>query len=605
MCGLYAEWGTEYLAKEAILSAMRSRGPDDHGHWQQPLQHGVLHLLHTRLAIVDLSRAGHQPMLSDASNHGLVFNGEIYNHNQLRQELEQAGYRFRSKSDTEVLLHGYRHWGTDLFPRLEGIFACVFWDAERQELVLARDPLGVKPLLWWRTSSGWAVGSELAAFRGARRPHQPQLDPLALEQFWTWGAVQAPRTMVRDLEVFPAGHWARWRPGQPGDRWQFQAFNSWPERSWTTDQLSYAEAVEGVGTRLEQAVARQMLADVPVGAFLSGGIDSAALVALMGRHTSHPVQTISLGFREIGSVADERSAAAEVARHLGTDHRSIEVGAAEAEAWFPDFVDALDQPSVDGFNTYLVARCARQQGLKVALSGLGGDELFAGYPSFQAAWSHQQRPQVASVLRARLPRRLVQRLGWDSAAFEAGAASGAAWFRQLPWGERLEIPLAAQELEPHLDGLDLPAQLSRLELAGYMANILLRDSDAVTMHHGLELRVPFLDGDLVRYALQLPGAYRLRVGSLKPLLVDAMQGLLPDSVLNGVKRGFELPFARWLQGWPEPQLDPGLLGHAWPARVSRARAQFLRQPRHYRSWWQWTVLAAWIRAWPNLALPAE
>jgi len=427
---------------------------------------------------------------------------------------------------------------------------------------------------------------------------------LALEQFWTWGAVQAPRTMVRDLEVFPSGHWARWRPGQPGDRWQLQAFTSWPQRSWTTDQLTYAEAVEGVGTRLEQAVARQMLADVPVGAFLSGGIDSAALVALMGRHTSHPVQTISLGFRESGSVTDERSAAAEVARHLGTDHRSIEVGAAEAEAWFPDFVDALDQPSVDGFNTYLVARCARQQGLKVALSGLGGDELLAGYPSFQAAWSHQQRPQVASALRARLPRRLVQRLGWDSAAFEAGAASGAAWFRQLPRGERLEIPLAAQELEPQLVSLDLPAQLSRLELAGYMANILLRDSDAVTMHHGLELRVPFLDGDLVRYALQLPGAYRLRAGSLKPLLVDAMQGLLPDSVLNGVKRGFELPLARWLQGWPEPQLDPGLLGHSWPARVSRARTQFLRQPRHYRSWWQWTVLAAWIRAWPNLILPS-
>jgi len=463
----------------------------------------------------------------------------------------------------------------------------------------------VKPLLWWRTSSGWAVGSELAAFRAARRPHQPQLDPLALEQFWTWGAVQAPRTMVRDLEAFPAGHWARWRPGQPGDRWQLQTFNSWPQRSWTTDQLSYAEAVEGVGTRLEQAVARQMLADVPVGAFLSGGIDSAALVALMGRQTSHPVQTISLGFRETGSVADERSAAAQVARHLGTDHRSIEVGAAEAEAWFPDFVDALDQPSVDGFNTYLVARCARQQGLKVALSGLGGDELLAGYPSFQAAWSHQQRPQVASALRARLPRRLVQRLGWDSAAFEAGAASGAAWFRQLPRGERLEIPLAAQELEPQLVSLDLPAQLSRLELAGYMANILLRDSDAVTMHHGLELRVPFLDGDLVRYSLQLPGPYRMRPGSVKPLLVDAMQGLLPDSVLNGAKRGFELPLARWLQDWPAPQLDPGLLGHSWPARVSRARTQFLRQPRHYRSWWQWTVLAAWIRAWPNLALPAE
>lgn len=601
MCGVFAAWCEETLSPAPILKALHGRGPDDQGFVQQTLTSGgLLHLFHTRLAIVDLSPAGHQPMATDDGNLTLIFNGEIYNHSQLRLELKALGCTFYSHSDTEVLLQGFRIWGTDVFSRLEGIFSCVLWDVREQRLTLARDPRGVKPLLWWRDPSGWAVGSELEAFRAARLPRNPRLDHEALDAYWLWGSIQAPRTIIRQIAVVPPGHWAQWQASDAGDHWQLQGYHHWPQQSASLAELSYDEAVQGVRQRLEQAVARQMLADVPVGAFLSGGLDSAAITALMGSHTDRKVATFSLGFREAGIVPDERTEAEGLAQRLGTQHTSMEVGVGEAREWFADFVQALDQPSVDGFNTYLVARTARQEGLTVALSGLGSDEIFAGYPCFAAAGKAQQGHRMTSSLRRRLPRRVLQRLGWDHIPFTAGAAFGSSWFRQLHRGQTIQVPPVAQSLQNDLPGLDIIGQLSCLELSGYMSNTLLRDSDALTMHHGLELRVPFLDGELVDFVLRIPMAFKLKQGISKPLLSDAISPWIPADVLSRKKRGFELPFAKWLQSWPAPRLDPQALGPLWLQRVAQARRQFSHNPQHFHSWWQWIVLDEWLRSWPGL-----
>lgn len=603
MCGLFAQWGFAPVPPGPVLTTLRSRGPDDQGLWQQPVADGWLQLLHSRLAIQDLTPAGHQPMRSPDGRFVIVFNGEIYNAPELREQLQQSGLRFRSHSDTEVLLAGFARWGAELFPRLNGIFALAIWDDGRQELSLARDRFGVKPLLWWRGPTGWAVASELSVLRAAGLPPRPRLDHQALEQFWQWGAVQAPRTLVAGVESVPAGHWARWQASRPAAGWQLQPFTSLPSVGYSPDDFSYGEAVDAVASALARAVDRQMLADVPVGAFLSGGLDSAALVALMTARSTTPVRSFSLGFASEDlsrGVVDERSLAACTAHHFGTEHREVVLSRAEVVEGLAEFCDAIDQPSVDGLNTFLVARAARAQGLTVAVSGLGGDELFAGYPIFQRAWRFQSQTPAGGAWRGLLPWRLLQRLGWEHCRFAQGSVAALAAQRRLQRG----CEPAGLQLLPEERGLDGVAQLSRLELRGYMASTLLRDTDAVTMHHGLELRVPFLDNDLVDLLLRLPSAYKLSPGRTKPLLLDAMAGQLPELIQQAPKRGFELPLARWLLTLEDPPLAAEALGGPWPGRIQRARRRYHSRPHRFHGWWQWQVLSRWLAGWPQL-LEAE
>ena len=608
MCGVFGCWREAPIALAPVLEALHGRGPDDRGEATWPLGSGWLQLAHTRLAIQDLSPAGHQPMVSADGERHIVFNGEIYNAPELRQELEAAGLRFRSHSDTEVILEGHGLWGDALWPRLNGIFAVALVDQRRGHLTLARDRFGVKPLLWHRTEQAFAFGSELSAFKAAGMPARPRLDRVALDDFWQWGAVPAPRTIVEGIEVFPAGCLARWRLGQCASRWEIDRYARLPVVQLSSADLSYGEAVKACREALEAAVGRQLLADVPVGAFLSGGLDSTAIVALMRQCSSTIPDTFSLGFEQADAshrVVDERSLARRVAQACGTHHHELVIGFEEAVAAVPEFCRAIDQPSVDGFNTFLVARAARRHGLKVALSGLGGDELLAGYPVFQRAWSYSQAPHVWHGWQAQLPWRLQQRVGWQAARFRHGSVEALASHRRLhrnPSGRQgpslsveTEGLLSAEELQ-----LDLVAQLSRLELRGYMVNTLLRDSDAVSMHQGLELRVPFLDQPLVELLLRLPTAYKFRAGCNKPLLVDAMGAALPEEIVGAPKRGFELPFGAWLQAMAPSPLDAAVLGPLWATRIRSAKQRFNHRASSYHGWWQWQVLSRWLEGWPQL-----
>jgi asparagine synthase (glutamine-hydrolysing) len=559
MCGLFGAWGwSQQLDTTAALKALKSRGPDDQGEFHDPCG---LSLLHTRLAIQDLSPLGHQPMITSDQSLALVFNGEIYNQHKLRRELEAAGYNFRSLSDTEVLLHGFRHWKQDLWHRLEGIFAVACWEPHDQRLTLARDRFGVKPLLWQRKPQRLAFASELSALLASGCCHKAALNPRAIGSYLLWGSVSAPNTIVDGVQVFPAGHWASCQLGQS---WQLRRFS--PEQSPAQrSDLNLSAATEQTRLALQRAVQHQSIGDRPVGLFLSGGLDSGLLAAELRHQQEGAIHSVSVGFDGLPGAVDETDLAGQTAQALGLTHQRLGIGPQQLDHSFDGFLEAIDQPSIDGFNSHLVTQAARDQGMVVAFSGLGADELFGGY-------SHMQPGPLEGQLQAR-------RLKLHSITQQS-----------------------RQDLE-HTRSCGLPSDLSlsqcsELELRGYLHDTLLRDSDAVSMAQGLELRVPFLDSELVDLALSIPAELHRAEGP-KTLLRRLAGGQLPDAVLNAPKRGFNLALAPWLL--QHPRFNPRRIWSLLAKQTLQlSRRSFwgswivLRLSGRYKPYWRYVVLAEWL-----------
>ena len=585
MCGLFGSVGLGDLPEAAILAALRGRGPDDWGRWQA----GPTRLLHTRLAIQDLSPLGQQPMLSDNGALALVFNGEIYNQQELRLALEAEGERFRSRSDTEVLLRGFQRWNQQLWGRLNGIFAVACWEVEAQRLTLARDGFGVKPLLWKREIRGCAFGSELSAFEAAGLASRRQLSTAALESYALWGSVAAPLTLLSGVEVFPAGHWGQW---SPGGTWTLTSFAD-PLPPLTAappagEIPGWNDPATQVGITLQRAVERQAIGDVPVGLFLSGGLDSGLLAACLRRSQSGPIRSVAVGFDGLPGAVDETDLASLTAQHLGLEHRTLRIGKPELDAAFDGFLEAIDQPSIDGFNSYLVAAAASAGGMRVAFSGLGADELFGGYGHMVGLDRHRLlrvRQIRAAGLAPRQRRQLRQGRGRLLPADPSAIATAAPRAAHQPGGT---VPLRAASL---------------LELRGYLHDTLLRDGDAVTMHHGLELRVPFLDPELAALALALDEPQH-RQGGCKGLLRQVAAPLLPAAVLASPKRGFNLALAPWLLD--QPRFAPGRISRLLSSELKRRNLRdpklavaaswlLLRATNRWAPYWRWVVLAEWLQ----------
>lgn len=556
MCGLFGNFGEPLSSKsqQLIFTTLKGRGPDDQGLYLEKVSADKDHwltLFHTRLAIQDLSPLGHQPMASLSGDVCLIFNGEIYNQLHLRTELQQLGFCFSSNSDTEVLLHGYQHWGNALWGRLNGIFAVAIWDRPRAELILARDNCGVKPLLWKRSSTGLAFGSELSAFEAAGLASRGQLSPEGLQSYALWGAVAAPNTMLHGVEVFPPGHFVVCSISHEGIKSnQLNTFKA---------PLS---AKVSLSDLLMQAVSRQAIGDRPVGLFLSGGLDSGLLAAQLRRSQQGAIHSVSVGFEQLCGAVDESDLAALTAAHLGLKHQRVAIGAKDLDTSFDAFLDSIDQPSIDGFNTFLVAKAARAEGMVVAFSGLGADELFYGYSHME--WTNQQR---------RLACRRI-------------AASGLTpWRKQSMLFERVELCGSG--------GASIE------EFSTYMVDTLLRDSDAVTMAQGLELRVPFLDPDLIAYAQGTSAAEHLVAGP-KSLLRQEALALLPPEILRAPKRGFNLPLAPWLTS--NKRFSPSRLMRNLtkigipPQAIWRSWCLMQLSPKRYAPYWRWVVLSEWANS---------
>lgn len=569
MSGIAGALGTRpFSAAEAMAldRALAHRGPDGSGHWRDPHAPGA-ELVHRRLAVQDLSPNAAQPMASACGRYLLVFNGEIYNQQLLRLQLQAKGHRFHSSGDTEVLLALLIQHGLAALQQLRGMFAFCLWDRRLRQAVLARDPFGIKPLyLWSAPDGGLLFASELRALLATGRVPRV-LDPAALSGFLLAGCVPEPATLIRDVQSLPAGHCALWS----ADGLQIQPY--WTPSYQPGLRLPASEQIVHARRAIQQSITAHQLSDVPLGLFLSGGLDSSALLAM----APSGLHTISLGFRE--APFNEAPRAAALARHFQAHHQEVEFTAAEAAAMLPAFLAAVDQPSVDGFNTYAVCGVAARQGLKVMLSGLGGDELFGGYPSFhripQLLRIHGRLGPARTLLAARLrqqPSGRCQRL----AAFLAGPATleaahgclrglfAPAEVRRLfiHWGYSAELLTQLGPWDPAHDLHDgQPAdQIAWLETHRYMGSQLLRDSDVFSMAHGLELRLPLVDAALFRQLSAIPSGQRLAPG--KRLLAEAVWELR-DRLPQAPKQGFSFPFQVWFDQ-PASPLRPGSDLHPLP-----------------------------------------
>ncbi|WP_395746998.1 asparagine synthase (glutamine-hydrolyzing) [Prosthecobacter sp.] len=538
----------EALAK--MQEALRRRGPDDAGLWHSKCKR--VRLAHTRLAILDLTPAGHQPMLTADGRHCIVFNGEIYNFMELRAELERGGVVFQTRTDTEVLLRLYERDGSAMVERLRGMFALAVWDAQEQRAFLARDPLGIKPLYYVQQECMLAFASEVRALQKAGLTGH-ELDGGALRRYFESGSVAEPQTLLKNVRSLPAGHTLTWAGGHTEMRpfWRFR---------FDAADMGAEAAVSLTRDALLDSVRHHFVSDVPVGVFLSGGIDSTAVLALSIAAGQRDLETFSIGVDDAG--LDESSAAARTAAHFGTRHHELRLDAAAMSASFPAFLASVDQPSIDGFNTFTVAAFARAQGMKVVLSGLGGDELFGGYPSFQrvprlARLVRRLHPVPGMPLCGALLERWLPRAPWRRAAglLRHPPSMTRAWraFRGVFTAPEA-CALAARytggavETGPKPDDVEISSaderdQISALELGLYMRNQLLKDSDVMSMAHGLELRVPLVDRCLFEAVARIPAALRLQPG--KRLLVDAVPEI-PRWISQAPKRGFLFPYEKWL-----------------------------------------------------------
>jgi len=561
-----------------MVRALVHRGPDDEGSVTLP---GV-GLGMRRLSIVDLD-GGQQPFTNEAGDIHLVANGEIYNFPALRTELAERGHRFRSVSDIEVLVHAYEEWGEDFLTHVRGMFAIALWDGRTRTLIAARDRAGEKPLYWTLTPRGLFLASEMKALL-VRPEVTRELDPESLDQFLTYEYVITPRTILKGIHKLPAGSWLRYRDGEVTVHryWDPAAI---PVRAWDT-----GEAVEALRACLRRAVTSQMMADVPLGAFLSGGVDSSTLVAFMSEASSQPVQTFSIGFDD-GSY-NELPYAREVAAAFGTDHREQVVSPALGEL-FDTLVVHLDEPLADTsiFPTYVVSRLARQH-VTVALSGDGGDELFGGYDAYvaQRAVASWGRLGAAAAIAGLIPpaaqkkglvnglKRLVQ------GAAEAPASIGHyRWMtylgprakRRLYAGglrdalARSDVYQPVREVLARYGGDDALNRQLYADLVIWLADDILVKVDRMSMATSLETRAPFLDTEVMELAFSMPGSLKIRGGERKWVLKEAMRGLLPDGVLTRRKEGFSIPVRAWLKA----DLQPLMRSLLSPERI-RARGLF-------------------------------
>ncbi len=574
MCGIAGGFayrggsGVECDAIARMSAAMVPRGPDGDGVW---VDDGArVCLAHRRLAIIDLSPLGAQPMELEPAGLSITFNGEIYNYRQLRADLEAKGRVFRSHSDTEVLLHLYDEYGPEMCRHLRGMFAFGIWDARRGGLFLARDHFGIKPV--YLSDSGGVLlfaSSVKALLESGRVPTDP--DPAGHVSFFLWGNIASPHTLYRAIRPLPAGCsvWVDERGvGEPVR--YFSMSQELAELEGTARPSSQAETREALASALRESLAHHFVADVPVGVFLSAGRDSSTILGLAAEVTDQPLVALTLAFEEFaGTSEDEAPLAAQIAAHYGARHELRTVRGADFRGDLDRIFKAMDQPSVDGLNTYFVSKVTHECGVKVALSGLGADELFGGYPS-----AHQI-PKLVESLKGGT------RLPWLGRAFRVvsqgvlkrftspkyaglleygGTYSGAYLLRRglfMPWElpHVLDPDLAREgwgslRALASLDDLVAPlstdeARVCALESQVYMRNRLLRDSDWAGMAHSLEIRVPFVDIGLFRAMAPFIG------GGHSPTKADmalSPRKRLPDEVLNRPKTGFGVPVREWLLG---------------------------------------------------------
>jgi asparagine synthase (glutamine-hydrolysing) len=621
MCGIAGHVGAaapELLP--AMLGLLKHRGPDDSGVHAT----GDVGLAMTRLAIIDLA-TGRQPMSDATGRYWIVFNGEIYNFRQLRAELMTAGRRFRTRSDTEVILHAYAVHGEACVERLAGMFAFAIWDDAERRLFLARDRLGKKPLYYWHRDRLFLFASEPKALL-CHPAVARSLDWAALHHYLAFGYTPATRSIFDAIRKLPPAHTLTVVDGRPTQRryWQLP-----PGAASAEPAAGRAESAAAVRAALREAVRLRLESDVPLGVFLSGGVDSSAVVASMREVTSGRIATFSVGFGRAAASYDELPYARLVAQRFETDHHE-EILEPDVRAILPDIVRAFDEPFADSsaIPTFVVAQATARH-VKVALSGIGGDETFGGYPRYlglRAAALHDRLPRwlrlASRSLAARLPDSASSRNWADWARRFTAEPDATPCARYIGWTRffgdaalaTLATPALAAHLGPAVDELQREAFASgrpddpvdgafRVDLGTYLPDDLLTMADRMSMAHSLEVRAPFCDHLVIEQSLRLPSSAKMPGGRLKGLLKTAFAGVLPREVLAHRKQGFMIPLGDWLRRDLRPTLDDLLApdcvrarGLFEPGAVEAMKREHLSGARsHADRLWTLMMLELWTR----------
>ena len=601
-----------------MLGAIEHRGPDDSGMYcaRARTQPGIgIWLGSRRLAIQDLSPAGHQPMIEPSSGNVIAFNGEIYNFLDLRQDLEKAGVSFQSRGDTEVALHSWSKKGLAAADDWRGMFGVALWDPAGEELWLLRDPMGIKPLYYRWDGEQLTFCSEIRGLIAAGVAPL-RLSRRGLEDYLRYGALQDPVTIIDGVYALLPGHALRWSRGTI----EIRRYSQWPDPDVDSRNGFESSSIEPM---LRTILRQQLISDVPVAVFLSGGVDSS-VVSLMAREEEGPgVHTMSVVFEE--DRFSEQHYARRVAAHIGTQHHEVLLTGAEAQHKAVEAISRMDQPSTDGINTYVVCEAVRRAGFTVALSGLGGDEFFGGYATFRRTGYLKRAQQWMRLIPA-----VSRGMSKLAAPWLAGSGDAGRKLRQyldngdfdqhpyflqrtiffprqvnallrggIPSSEADQMAEARlQSLLEQARGMDLLNQVSLLEVRTYMTNMLLRDSDQMSMAHSLELRVPLVDHILGKHLLAVPGARKGFGHASKLWLRQAFAARLPDEVFTRKKMGFTLPFAVWLKGPLRQEVERTLRLDLGGVLESSAALEVWRDFLQGRIAWSrpWTlyVLSRWV-----------
>jgi len=609
-------------AVERMCAAMAHRGPDGAG----AVSRDEATLGSRRLAIFDPPN-GQQPMATPDARYTIVFNGAIYNYRELTAELAALGWAFRTKCDTEVLLAAYAQWQSACLARIRGMYAFAVWDALSHSLFLARGPFGIKPLYYhWRCDGSLFFASEMRALL-ASHGLEPEIEPRAVGAYLAHFSVPAPETLYRHIRSILPGHYAVWRDGQLVIRSHFELGRNSAAGFGRCTQ--YRDFVAQLRLRLEDTIRAHSLADVHVGAFLSGGIDSSAIVALMSRHSPERLSTFTLTFNE--SEFSEQEAARRTARLYGTNHHELLITGEDVAKSLPSFLGKMDQPTGDGINIFFVSWLAAQHGAKVVLSGLGGDEVFGGYPSFRQVpalarmlpyWLGLPKAVRGGLLRLLRMRPSVRSRKLADFLGNARDFHELASLQRMVFAESARLPL----LEPGTRRIverqgpfhpmlnDFASEFHDLgpmrsvcawELRTYMSDVLLADGDVFSMANSIELRTPYIDSRLVGWLWAQPEEFVFSPGRYKRALADAVEDLLPTRVREQSKLGFLLPFSDWMNGPLKPFLDEAFSRsslEACPWLDARAVQELWRgylQSNDTRNWsrvWSLAMLIAFVRS---------
>jgi asparagine synthase (glutamine-hydrolysing) len=543
---------------EPMIKAMQRRGPDDNGTWCSPDNSIVLG--HTRLSIIDLSKDGHQPMHSSLKRYSIVFNGEIYNYKELKEELCQFGTKFSTFSDTEVILNAWEKWGLNTPKKLRGMFAFSIWDDELQTLTLVRDRIGIKPLLWSRTKGSFIFASSIKAMLASGLVN-PILNNEALYDLMASGSVFQPRTIIKNVfALMPGTLMVVDKKSNIIEHKTYWELTPSEHLISEVSKLDYITQVIQTRKLIEDACKYHLVSDVPVGSFLSGGVDSSIITALIAKISSKPVKSFSVGFENGPDLINELSDAKNVSDYIGTEHTEVILTGVDVSKNFDDFIDSIDQPSYDGLNTYWVSRISKDY-VKVALSGLGGDECFAGYNHFE--WPSRFNKQI--TLKTRCISLLFDQIPYsrpftvESKLENSSPIGRLSLLRKIFSDNEINKNLSAllqnnenrYWIEKYIEQLGIKnentiSEITNFEFKNYLLNTMLRDSDALSMANSIEMRPLFLDHKIVEWALALPSESKWRNGVAKSILKDVGKDLFPPEFFNRSKKGFTLPISRWL-----------------------------------------------------------